>query len=144
MSVRVADRSLSRMEYIHNAQQIVYIITERINKYVNKLSDQKRHKYYYKQSQYSIWNAPIYHAQLVFQYVQLANRERDCNKRIGYLSKANQNLTLLETAIQTFYNRFKKIIKDKFIILITDKIDYEYKLLDGCRKYVGNISCSFS
>ena len=140
MSVRVADRKTSSMEYIHNAQQMIYIITERINKYVNKISDKKRYKFFCKQSQYSVWNAPIYHAQQVYQYVLLANKERDCNKRLAYLDSANQNLALLETSIQTFYNQFKKVIKDKFIMLITEKIDYEYKLLNGCRKYVGNIS----
>ena len=141
MSVRVADRSLSRMEYIHNAQQIVFIVTERINKYVNKISDKKRYKYFCKHSQFSTWNSPIYHAQMVYNYTLLANRERDFNKRLVYLDRANQNLALLETAIQTFYNRFKKVIKDKFIMLVTDKIDYEYKLLDGCKKYAGNVSC---
>lgn len=144
MSVRVADRSLSRMEYVHNAQQILFIATERINKYVNKLCEKKRNKYYYKQTQYSIWNSPIYYSQLVYNYCQLANKERDFNKRVAFLSKANQNLALLESTLQTFYNSFKRVIKDKFIILITEKIDYQYKLLKGCMQYARNISCSFS
>ena len=144
MSVRVADRSLSKMEYIHNAQQIVFIANERINKYVSKASKKHKYRQLYKQAQYSVWNAPIYHAQMVYQYCQLANRERDFNKRLTYLSNASQNLALLETSLQTFYNTFKSAIKDKFIMLITEKIDYQYKLLEGCMKYARNISCSFS
>ena len=141
MSVRVADRGLSRMEYVHNAQQIVFIVTERINKYINKLADKKRRKDFYKRTQYSTWNSPIYHAQMVYQYTLLANRERDYNKRLEYLNMSNQNLALLETSLQTFYNRFRAVIKDKFIMLVTEKIDYEYKLLHGCIEHVRNISC---
>ena len=76
MSVRVADRGLSRMEYVHNAQTILYIIIERINKYVNKAVMNKKHKQLVKMSLYPLWNSPIYHAQLVYKYSELAYMKR--------------------------------------------------------------------
>lgn len=140
MSVRVVDRNLSKMEYIHNAQQIVFLCEERIHKYINKISNDIRYKHLTKSSLYSIWNSPIYHAQMVYQYCQLANKTRDTNKRLDYLSNASQNLDLLESSTQTFYKEFKEIIKDKFIILLTEKIDYERTLIKGCEKYSRNVS----
>lgn len=141
MSVRVADRNLSKMEYIHNAQIILNLTTERINKYVSKISNDARYKHFVKSSQYSIWNSPIYHAQMLYQYTQMANKTRDTNKRLEYLNNASQNLELLETSLETFYKRFKAVINDKFIMLITEKIDYEKKLLKGCYNYSRNVSC---
>lgn len=137
MSVRVADRNLSRMEYVHNAQQLVLILIERINKYVNKAISKKKNKQLIKQTLYSVWNSPIYHAQLVCKYCELAYMKRGNITGLDYLDKASQNLTLLESSIQTFYSTFREVIKDKFIILITEKIDKEKKLLKGVR----NVGC---
>ena len=134
MSVRVADRNTSRMEYIYNAQQLMFLIKERIDKYSNKVDNNTKYKHLTKSINYSIWNSPIFHSQQVYQYVQLANRESDNIKRLEYLNKASQNLTLLESSLETMYSRFRKVIKDKFIMLATEKIDYEYKLLKGCKR----------
>ena len=139
MSVRVVDRHISRMEYIYNAQQLMFLIKERIDKYANKVNNSAKYKHLAKSINYSIWNSPIFHSQQVYQYVQLANRESDNIKRLDYLSKASQNLTLLESSLETMYNQFRKVIKDKFIMLTTEKIDYEYKLLKGCKEFVRNI-----
>ena len=136
MSVRVVDRNLSKMEYVHNAQQIVFLVQERINKYMNKVACDKRYKAFAKASQYSIWNSPIYHAQMVFQYCQLAYKMRDSIKRHDYLSNACQNLDLLESSTQTFYNSFRAVIKDKFIILLTDKIDRQRSLIKGLEEKI--------
>lgn len=133
MSVRVADRGLSRMEYVHNAQTILYIVNERINKYVNKAVANKKHKQLVKMSLYSLWNSPIYHAQLVYKYSELAYMKRKTTQGLKFLELLSQNLTLLESSLQTFYQSFRPVIKDKFIILITEKIDYEKKLLKGVR-----------
>lgn len=131
MSVRKDQRTLSKMEYINNAQSIVYLVSDRINKYINKVATERRYKHFFKSSTYSIWNSPIYHSQQVYQYVQLANKERDTIKRLDYLSNASRNLDLLESSTQTVYQSFKRVIKDKFIELLTDKIDFERKLLKG-------------
>ena len=131
MSVRKNQRTLSKMEYINNAQSIIYLVSDRINKYINKVATEKRYKHFLKSSTYSIWNSPIYHSQQVYQYVQLANKERDAIKRLDYLSNASRNLDLLESSTQTVYQSFKRVIKDKFIELLTDKIDFERKLLKG-------------
>lgn len=140
MSVRVADRNQSRMEYIHNAQQIVFIIQERTNKYI-KLVDKnnKRYKQLAKQAQHSIWNAPLYHSQLVYNYCQMANKTRDSYTRLNLLESASQNLDLLESSIETFYHSFRQVIKDKFIILVTEKIDFERTLLKGCVEKFRNV-----
>lgn len=127
MSVRVANRNLSKIEYIYNAQQLMFLVKERITKYANKVDNSKRYKHFAKSINYPIWNSPIYHSQMIYQYVQLANKERDTNKRLDYLSSAGQNLTLLEASLETMYKNFQRIIKDKFIILATEKIDYERK-----------------
>jgi len=137
VSVRVADRSLSKMEYIHNAQSLLFILVERINKYVNKAVSKKKNKQFVKQSLRSVWNSPIYHAQLVYKYCELAYMKRDTETGLGYLDNASQNLTLLESSIETFYQTFRKVIKDQFIILVTEKIDKQKKLLKGVR----NVGC---
>lgn len=137
MSVRVADRNLSRMEYVHNSQQIVFILTERINKYVNLAIHKRKNRQLIKQSLYSVWNSPIYHAQLVYKYCELAYMKRGTITELGYLDNASQNLALLESSIETFYKTFRPVIKDKFIVLITEKIDYQKKLLKGVR----NVGC---
>ena len=137
MSVRVADRNLSRMEYVHNSQQIVFILTERINKYVNLAIHKRKNRQLIKQSLYSVWNSPIYHAQLVYKYCELAYMKRGTITGLGYLDNASQNLALLESSIETFYKTFRPVIKDKFIVLITEKIDYQKKLLKGVR----NVGC---
>ena len=141
MSVRVADRSLSKMEYVRNAQQMVYLIQERIAKYINKIDKDKRYKHLSKSSQYSVWNSPIYHAQMIYKYCQIANMMRTPDNRLKCLSIASLNLQLLETSIQTFYKSFKAVIKDKFIELLTDKIDYQKRLIDGVEKYCRNNNC---
>lgn len=137
MSVRVADRNLSKMEYIHNAQQIVFILTERINKYVNLAVAKKKNRQFVKETLKPVWKSPIYHAQLVYKYCELAYMKRRTNTGLGYLDNASQNLTLLESSLETFYKSFRPVIKDKFIILITEKIDKEKKLIKGVR----NVSC---
>ena len=129
------------MEYVYNAQQLMFLIQERVEKYANKVDNKSRYKHLAKSKNYSIWNSPIYHSQMVYQYVQLANRESDCIKRLDYLDKASQNLTLLESSIETMYSRFRKVIKDKFVMLATEKIDYEKLLLKGCKEFVRNIGC---
>lgn len=141
MSVRVADRGMSKMEYVHNAQQIVFLVTERITKYMNKVSNDKRYKMFVKSSTYSVWNSPIFHAQLVYKYCELFYREklknkRDTNKMLDYLSRASNNLDLLESSTQTFYNSYKSVVKDKFIMLLTDKVDYQKSLINGCKKAI--------
>lgn len=141
MSVRVPDRNLSRIEYIYNAQQIVNIVEERITKYINKIANDKRYKGFTKSAQYSIWNAPIYHAKQVYHFCQLANMKRNANIRLEYLNKASDNLELLESATQDFYDKFRPIIKDKFILLLAEKVEYQKKLLKGCKQYSKNINC---
>ena len=131
MSVRKDKRNLSKMEYVNNAQQILFIVNERINKYVNKVATDIRYKHFRKWSVHTIWNSPIYHAEQVYKYVLCANKEREPNKRLDYLSNANLNLELLESSTETFYHQFKKVIKDKFIELLTEKIDIEKKLIKG-------------
>ena len=133
MSVRVADRNLSRMEYIHNAQQIVFITTERITKYVNLAVSKKKHRQLVKDTLKDIWRTPIYHAQKVYEYTQLAYMKRRTSAGLDYLNNASQNLTLLESSLETFYSKFRPVIKDQFIILVTEKIDKERKLLRGVR-----------
>lgn len=136
MSVRVADRGLSSMEYVNNAQSILFLVKDRINKYVNKIANEKRYKTFVKSSTYSVWNSPIYHSQKVYNCCLLANKMRDTNKRLAYLDMASQNLELLESSVETFYSNFRKVVKDKFIILLTEKIDYQKTLLSGCiRKF---------
>ena len=124
------------MEYIHNAQQIVYLVTERINKYINKVASEKRYKHFTKSATYSIWNPPIYHSQMVYQYCQLANKERNTEKRLSFLSNASRNLELLESSVQTFYQSFKRVVKDKFIELLTNKIDFEKTLIKGQSRFI--------
>ena len=65
---------------------------------------------------------------------------RETNKRLTYLSKASENLALLENSIQQFYSQFRGIVKDKFIILLADKVDNQHKLLGGQFNYARNIS----
>ena len=137
MSVRVADRNLSRMEYVHNAQQLVFILIDRINKYVNLAVKKKKNKQLIKHTLISVWNSPIYHAQLVYKHCELAYMKRGTKAGFDCLDNANQNLSLLESSLQTFYSTFRPVIKDKFIILVTEKIDKEKKLLKGVR----NVSC---
>lgn len=141
MSVRVADRGQSKMEYVHNAQKLVFLTQERITKYMNKVSSDKRYKDFVKSSTYSIWNSPLYHAQMVYKYSQLFYKERekkkrDTNKLLAYLSGANKNLDLLESSTQTFYTQFRGVIKDKFITLLTIEVDNQRKLLEGCLKAI--------
>ena len=121
------------MEYVHNAQQILFITTDRINKYVNLATKNNKYKHLIKSTLYPIWNSPIYHAQLIYKYSELAYMKRRTNDGPIYLDKTVQNLTLFESSLQTFYSSFRKVIKDKFIILITEKIDKEKKLLKGVR-----------
>lgn len=124
------------MEYVNNAQSILFLVKDRINKYVNKIANEKRYKTFVKSSTYSVWNSPIYHSQKVYNCCLLANKMRDTNKRLAYLDMASQNLELLESSVETFYSNFRKVVKDKFIILLTEKIDYQKTLLSGCiRKF---------
>lgn len=141
MSVRVPDRRLSSMEYVHNAQQLVSLVKDRISKYVNKIANEKRYKTFVKSAQYSVWNSPIYHAQMVYQYCQLANdKTRTSEERLASVEDACRNLRMLETALQTFYDSFRVVVKDKFIVLATEKIDKEKALLDGVKTYLRNAS----
>ena len=142
MSVRVSDRNQSKVEYIYNAQQMCYLVRDRITKYANKVANSTRYKHFTKSSDYSVWNSPIYHAQMVYQYCQLANRERDTIKRLDYLSNAGRNLELLETSTQTFYDKYRKIVKDKFMVLLATHIKYQKDLLKGCIKLAKSVSCS--
>ena len=141
MSVRVADRNISKMEFIHNAQQLMFLTKDRITKYANKVDNKSRYKHLAKSINYTIWNSPIYHSQMVYKYCCLANIECDAHKRLEYLSIASQNLTLYETSLETMYHEFKSVIKDKFIMLATEFVDKEKALIKGCRNYVRNISC---
>lgn len=136
MSVRVSDRNESRVEYIYNAKQLINLVRDRIDKYVNKIANSTRYKHFKKSTDYSIWNTPIYHCQMIYNYCQLANKERDMIKRLDYLSNASHNLDLLETSIQTFYEKYQVIIKDKFMILLASHIKYQRKLLNGCIKKI--------
>ena len=116
--------------------KILFLVKDRINKYVNKIANEKRYKTFVKSSTYSVWNSPIYHSQKVYNCCLLANKMRDTNKRLAYLDMASQNLELLESSVETFYSNFRKVVKDKFIILLTEKIDYQKTLLSGCiRKF---------
>ena len=116
-------------------------MTERITKYMNKVSNEKRYKSFVKSSTYNIWNSPIYHAQLVYKYSQMFYKERgkkmrDTNILLDCLSKASKNLDLLESSMQTFYNQFKYIVKDKFIQEGTKIIDQERSLFSGCYEHI--------
>lgn len=139
MSVRVDERNLSKIEYLYNAKQICNLVEERMTKYINKIANDKRYKHFVKSSQYSIWNSPIYHATMCYNYCRLANKTRDSIKRLEFLKNAGDNLDLLETTTQKFYDKYRSIVKDKYIMLLTDKIDYQKRLLDGCKKYTKNV-----
>ena len=141
MSVRVPDRSLSKMEYVHNAQKLVFLIAERINKYINKVNKNNKYKHLSKSSTYSIWNAPIYHAQMVYAYCQNANDKRAFNKRLENLQMASLNLDLLESSLETFYKNFREVINDKFIELATEKIDFQNALIKGVDRQTRIVSC---
>lgn len=140
MSVRVSERNISKVEYLHNAQQLCNLVRDRITKYVNKVANSKRYKLFAKSVDYPIWSSPIFHAKMVYEYCQLANKERDTIKRLDYLSNASRNLTLLETSMQTFYDNNRHIIKDKFMILLALSVKKQKDLLKGCIRYVKNVS----
>lgn len=138
MSVRVADRSVSTMEYIFQAHQLVRYITDRLNKYEAKLEKDKKYKKVFQSINLALWNTPIYNAQMVYSNVQRANNVRIVDKqtleiRSAYLQNALDNLDLLETSITSLYNEFSGAIKDKFIVELTQKIDFERKLIKGVR-----------
>lgn len=141
MSVRVSDRNTSKCEYVYNAFQLSNLVNERMTKYCNKIANDKRYKHFTKSSYYGIWKSPILFANKVYYYCQCANKMRDTNKRLTYLSKASENLTLLKSSVQQFYDLFKSIVKDKFIMLLAEKIETQTKLLGGQYNYVRNIGC---
>ena len=135
------DRNQSKCEFVYNAMQISNLVNERMTKYANKISNNKRYKHFVKSSNYGIWKSPILFANNVYYYSLQANKMRETNRRLTYLSKASESLTLLQNAIQQFYSQYRGIVKDKFIMLLTDKIDYQIKLLGGQINLVRNISC---
>ena len=141
MSVRVCDRNTSKVEYVYNALQISNLVNERMTKYANKISNNKLYKHFVKSQTYGIWKSPILFANKVYYYCSLANKMRGTNIRLTYLSKASENLTLLESSTQQFYSQFRGIVKDKFIILLADKVEYQKKLLGGQFNFVRNIGC---
>ena len=141
MSVRVCDRNTSKVEYVYNALQLSNLVNERMTKYANKIADSRRYKHFVKSSNYDLWKSPILFAKLVYHYCLCANKMRDTNKRLAYLSKASENLLLLKTSVQQFYDLNRHIIKDKFIILLAEKVETQTKLLGGQFNYVRNISC---
>ena len=128
------------MQYVHNAQQIANLTKDRISKYVNKIANQSRYKTFVKSSLYSIWNSPICYAQKVYENCLLANKKRLPDERLALLDNACRNLDLLEAAMQTFYDKFKLVVKDKFIELLTEKIDCQRRLLEGCKEWARNAS----
>lgn len=129
------------MEYVHNARQLHFLISDRISGYAKKAEKEHRFRHFVRSVNYYTWNSPIFLSQMVYQYCCLANGERDPIKRLGYLNKASQNLTLLEIALQNMYSRFRSLVKPVFITMATDKIDFEKKLLVGCKEYVRNVGC---
>ena len=137
MSVRVSERNQSRCEYVYNALQIANLVNERITKYANKIADKKRFKHFVKSHNYTLWNSPIFYAEQVYLNCQRANRTRDTNTRKQYLSKASENLKMLENSVQLFYNQYRSIVKDKFIMLLAERIEYEVKLLAGQYNFLG-------
>ena len=141
MSVRVQDRNLSKAEFVYNAQQLVFILTDRLEKYQNKINKNKRYKELAKSTFYSLWNSPLYHANLVYDYCSLASISDNYNERLQHLSNASKNLKLVERSIETLYNKNRSVIKDKFIIVITEKIDKQKALIKGASQYFRNISC---
>jgi len=144
MSVRVSERNQSKCEYVYNALQLMNLVNERLTKYANKIADKRRYKHFVKSQNFVIWNSPMFHAQQVYAMCQRANRTRDTDKRKQYLSLASENLTLLENSVQTFYEQYRGIVKDKFIILLADKVEIQHKLLGGQFNFVRNISCMHS
>ena len=129
------------MEYIHNAQQIFNLVKERIIKYINKVSSEKRYKHFVKSSQYTLWNSPIYYAEKVYVCCQLANKMRNPETRLSYLNQASDNLVLLKSSVQTFYDHYRKIIKEKFVILLAQKVETQERLLKGCKENTKNVGC---
>lgn len=73
MSVRVANRNLSTMEYIYQAHQLVQYVADRLNKYEKKLEKDKKYKDIFRAINLSLWSTPVYNAQMVYTYVQRAN-----------------------------------------------------------------------
>ena len=140
MSVRVCDRNQSKCEFVYNALQISLLVNERMTKYANKISNSKRYKHFVKTQTYGMWKSPILFANNVYYYSLQANKMRETNKRSNYLSKASENLALLENSIQQFYSQFRGIVKDKFIMLLADKVDIQRKLLGGQFNFARNIS----
>jgi len=141
MSVRVCDRNKSKVEYVYNALQLSNLVNERMTKYSNKIANDKRYKHFVKSSTYDIWKSPILFASLVYHYCLCANKTRDTNKRLSYLSKASENLMLLKTSVQQFYDLFRRVVNDKFMTLLADKVKTQGELLGGQFNYVRNISC---
>lgn len=141
MSVRVCDRNTSKVEYVYNALQISNLVNERMTKYANKISNNKRYKHFVKSQTYGIWKSPILFANKVYYYCSLANKMRGTNIRLSYLSKASENLMLLKTSVQQFYDLFRRVVNDKFMTLLADKVKTQTELLGGQFNYVRNISC---
>ena len=136
MSVRVANRNLSTMEYIYQAHQLVQYVADRLNKYEKKLEKDKKYKDIFRAINLSLWSTPVYNAQMVYTYVQRANSvhvldRESLDLRSTYLENALNNLNLLETSITTLRNAFGPDIKDRFLIELSQKIDYERKLIKG-------------
>lgn len=136
MSVRVADRSISTMAYIYQAHQLVQFVSDRLNKYEGKLEKDKRYKAIFHTINLSLWNTPVYNAQMVYTYVQRANSVRITDQeslatRLAYLKSALDNLDLLETSITTLRNAFGQSIQDHFLVELSRKIDEERKLIKG-------------
>lgn len=138
MSVIVAKRSVSTVEYVRQAQRIVDILQERLTKYQKKINAGVRYRHLAKSTFYSIWNAPLFDAQMVYRQVQLANltkvtNKESFNKRLTHLDQASQYLKLLESDITTLYTSCSSVIKDQFLIVLTQAIDKEVALINGVK-----------
>ena len=124
------------MEYIYQAHQLVQYVADRLNKYEKKLEKDKKYKDIFRAINLSLWSTPVYNAQMVYTYVQRANSvhvldRESLDLRSTYLESALNNLNLLETSITTLRNAFGPDIKDRFLIELSQKIDYERKLIKG-------------
>lgn len=138
MSVIVAKRSVSTVEYVRQAQRIVDILQERLTKYQKKINTGVRYRHLAKSTFYPIWNAPLFDAQTVYRQVQLANLTKvtdkeSFNKRLTHLDQASQYLKLLESDITTLYTSCSSVIKDQFLIVLTQAIDKEVALIKGVK-----------
>lgn len=142
MAVRATERSVSTLEYVYQARQIFYYVSDRLNQYEEKFEkDSKKYKDVVHAINHTLWNTPVYNAQMVFVSVQRANAIRivdkeSFNKRLAYLKQAEENLDLLETSITSLYDILgdKGHIKDKFLIELSQKIDSERKLIKGVKE----------